>query len=686
MRLRTSPGQPHPLGASPRETGVNFSVFSRCSALQLLLFDRADDAQPARVIQLDPKRNRTFHYWHIFVEGLTPGQIYGFRTEGPYAPWDGLRFDPSKVLVDPYARAVVYGNYSRELACKYGVDNCAQAIKSVVGDPRGYDWEGDVPLQRRYAHSVIYEMHVGGFTNHPNSGVSPHKRGTYAGIIEKIPYLRDLGVTAVELLPVQQFDDQDLPQGKPLKNYWGYSPIAFFSPHRAYSSRTDPLGPVNEFRDMVKALHRAGIEVFLDVVFNHTAEGNHEGPTLSFRGLENRAYYILEQHPEWYANFSGCGNSLNANHSVVRRLIMDCLHYWVQVMHVDGFRFDLASVMTRDEWGHPLISPPTLWEIDSDPILAGTKVIAEAWDAAGLYQVGSFVGHRWAEWNGKYRDDVRRFIRGDTGVIGDFAARLTGSHDLYQQPDREPNRSINFITCHDGFTLNDLVSYNHKHNDDNSDGNSGGTNDNYSWNCGAEGPTRDPHVNALRLQQMKNLLTVLFISQGTPMLLMGDEVGRTQHGNNNAYCQNNEISWFNWENLKRPVSLEMLRFTRKLIRFSQSHTVFQEERFWSGDKGHEPYIEWHGIHLGQPDWSADSHSIAFSVHNNEQVEHFHVMINAYWEALRFEIPPPPAGRRWRYVIDTARPAPADFVDQAEPVRTKTYLVESRAVVILTAGV
>ncbi|HET6520113.1 MAG TPA: glycogen-debranching protein, partial [Geminicoccaceae bacterium] len=453
------PGQSHPLGAAVTPDGVNFSVFSKnATRLELLLFDRADDPRPARVLPLDPQVNRTYFYWHAFIPGLKPGQVYAYRAHGPTAPEQGLRFDGRKVLLDPYGRAVaVPQGYSREAASRPG-DNAATALRSVVVDPGGYDWEGDAPLCRPFARTVIYEMHVRGFTRHPNSGVSPGKRGTYAGLIEKIPYLRDLGVTAVELLPVFQYDPQDCPPG--LVNYWGYSPVSFFAPHVGYSSRRhDPLGPLDEFRDMVKALHRAGIEVILDVVYNHTAEGDRNGPTLCFRGLANDAYYMLESDKSSYADYTGTGNTLNGNHPIVRRLIVDSLRYWVEEMHVDGFRFDLASILSRDEAGRPLANPPVLWDIETDPALAGIKLIAEAWDAAGLYQVGSFVGDGWKEWNGKFRDDVRRFWRGDRGTVSALASRFLASPDLYGHEEREPEQSINFVTCHDGFTLNDLVSY-----------------------------------------------------------------------------------------------------------------------------------------------------------------------------------------------------------------------------------
>jgi len=678
------PGQSFPLGATVYPGGVNFCVFSKnCEAMELLLFEDADDARPARLIRLDPKRNRTYYYWHVFVPGIGAGQLYGYRAYGPFAPSRGYRFDGAKVLLDPYARAVVVGsNYDREAATRPG-DNCAHAMKCVVVDPSAYDWEGDIPLGLPYASTVIYELHIGGFTRHPSSGVSPERRGTYAGLIEKIPYLQSLGITAVELLPVQQFDEQDAPPG--LTNYWGYSPVAFFAPHQGYCSCSDPLGPVNEFRDMVKALHRAGIEVILDVVFNHTAEGDHTGPTISFRGLENGAYYILEADRAFYADYTGCGNTVNANHSIVRRMIIDCLRAWVMEMHVDGFRFDLASVMARDERGRPLENPPILWAIESDPVLAGTKIIAEAWDAAGLYQVGSFIGHRWAEWNGQFRDDVRRFVRGDAGTVVRLAARITGSPDLYQQPGREPNRSINFVTCHDGFTLNDLVSYDEKHNQANGEGNRNGTDVNFSWNCGVEGPTDDPAVESLRLRQIKNFLVILLISQGTPMLLMGDEVRRTQHGNNNAYCQDNELSWFDWRALERHAGL--LRFTRNLIHFTQALDIFREERFWvASSEDNAAHITWHGVRLGQPDWGHDSHSLAFTLRHPHGGDHLHVMLNAYWEPLVFELPPLQAGECFYRIVDTALLSPDDFCepDAAPPIEGNQYRVEAHSAVVLMA--
>jgi glycogen operon protein len=503
-----------PLGATVVDGGVNFSLYSRnATAVSLLLFDRKDDEMPSCIIPIDSGTNRFYHYWHTFVPGLVPGQLYAYRVAGRFAPDRGLRFDSAKILLDPYGRGVVVPErYNRQAACMPG-NSPSTAMKNVVVDPTTYDWEGDAPLNRPSARTIIYEMHVRGFTRHPSSEIDEQRRGTFAGLIERIPYLQALGITAVELMPVLQFDAQDSPPG--LVNYWGYSPIAFFAPHAAYSSRRDALGPVDEFRDMVKALHRAGIEVILDVVFNHTTEGDHTGPTLSFRGIDNETYYILECGGARYANYSGCGNTLNANHPVVRRMIVDCLRYWVQEMHVDGFRFDLASILSRDESGQPVLNPPVLWDIESEPALAGTKLIAEAWDASGLYQVGSFIGDAWKEWNGRFRDDVRDFLRGAPGSARRVADRLLGSPEIYGHERREAEQSVNFVTCHDGFTLNDLVSHDHKHSEANGEENRDGSNDNRSWNCGIEGPTGDSSVESLRNRQVKNFFTITPLARRT---------------------------------------------------------------------------------------------------------------------------------------------------------------------------
>jgi glycogen operon protein len=678
------PGKSYPLGATVSLEGVNFSVYSQnATALELLLFDSARVSKPCRVIELDPNENRTYDYWHTFVPGLKPGQVYAWRAQGPFEPDEGHRFDGDKVLLDPYGRAVaVPPDYSRDAAELPG-DNAATAMKSVVVDTTTYDWEGDAPLKRPFARAVVYEMHVAGFTRHPSSGVAPEKRGTYAGLVEKIPYLKGLGITAVELLPVFQFDAQEAPRG--LTNYWGYNPVSFFAPHGGYCSCSDPLETLDEFRDMVKALHKAGIEVIVDVVYNHTAESDDTGPTLCFRGLENRVYYILDEDKSRYANYSGTGNTLNANQSMVRRLIIDSLHYWVEEMHVDGFRFDLASILSRDESGQPLANPPILWDIETDPILAGTKLLAEAWDAAGLYQVGSFVGDYWKEWNGQFRDDVRSFVKGDPGMVSALASRFLASPDLYGHEDREPEQSVNFVTCHDGFTLNDVVSYNTKHNEANLEGNRDGHDHNLSWNCGVEGPSDDPEIEKLRNRQIKNFLTITLLSLGVPMLLMGDEVRRTQQGNNNAYCQDNEVSWFDWTFLEKHADIH--RFVRNLIRFRLGLSVFREQRGRTLLRLlKNARIRWHGIKLDEPDWGEHSRSLAFSAQGRRGF--FHLLFNAFWEPLEFELPRVPGGPQdgWRRVIDTALESPNDFCAQSDAplIEQATILVQPRSVVLLVA--
>jgi isoamylase len=682
-RVVTS-GASAPLGATVRPGGVNFSVFSKHATLiELLLFEEGNATQPARIIPLDADKHRTHHYWHVFVPGLQPGQVYAYRAHGPFVPENGYRFDAEKVLLDPYGLAVAVPERYDRWAAARSDDNAGLAMKSVVADPDRYDWEGDLPLKRPFAETVIYELHVAGFTRHPNSGVPSAKRGTYAGLIEKIPYLKDLGVTALELLPVFQFDAQDCPPGK--TNYWGYAPVSFFAPHHGYSSQKKALAVLDEFRDMVKALHRAGLEVILDVVFNHTTEGGLTGPTLCYRGFANDVYYILEKDKARFADYTGCGNTLNANQPIVRRLIQDSLRYWVTHMHVDGFRFDLASILSRDEQGRPLPNPPVLWDIESDPLLAGTKLIAEAWDAAGLYQVGNFVGDRWQEWNGRFRDDVRRFLKGDNGAVSAVASRILGSPDLYGHKEREPEQSINFVTCHDGFTLNDLVSYNHKHNEANGENNRDGSDDNLSWNCGAEGPTDDPTVEALRNRQVKNFLTLVLLAAGAPMLLMGDEVRRTQGGNNNTYCQDSEISWFDWNLLKRHGDIH--RFVKALNAFHQRRDVVVEESALTLNQLlRRARIEWHGVALRCPDWSHHSHCLAFTLQSLRAQVLFHAMLNAYWEPRTFDLPPVPAGRRqgWRRFIDTARDSPDDICpwETAPVVRQASYVVQPRSVVLL----
>jgi glycogen operon protein len=559
-------------------------------------------------------------------------------------------------------------------------------MKSVVVDTSKYDWEGDCPPRRPSSQTIVYEVHVKGFTRHPSSGVSEKTRGTYRGLVEKIPYLSDLGISAVELLPIFQFDSQDCPAG--LVNYWGYAPVSFFSPHQAYSSRQDPLSVIDEFRDMVKALHRAGIEVILDVVFNHTAEGDHLGPTLNFRGIDNGTYYILQDDRSRYANYSGTGNTLNANHPVVRRMIVDSLRYWVNEMHVDGFRFDLASILARDSSGRVMSNPPVLWDIESDPVLAATKMIAEAWDAAGLYQVGSFVGDRWKEWNGRFRDDVRSFFRGEDGSLRLFADRFVGSHEIYRHEEREAEQSVNFVTCHDGFTLNDLVSYNQKHNESNGEDNRDGTSDNRSWNCGVEGPSEDPAVESLRNRQVKNFITATLLSLGMPMLLMGDEARRTQHGNNNNYCHDSETNWFDWSLLDKHSDIRRfvkLLAARRLLRGAggHRHELTLTQLIAEGIRG------WHGVKLNEPDWSDRSHSVALSVDLCREGLLVYLIFNSYWETLHFELPQvgQESTGHWRRWIDTFLMPPEDITEweKAPLFSGGSYPTGPRSVVVLWAS-
>ena len=685
MRATTRPhGTSFPLGATMYPGGVNFSVFSKhATGVQLVFFDRVDAEEPSRVIDLHPRHQRSYHYWHAFVPGMTAGQYYGYRVDGPFDPGHGRRFDREKVLLDPYGKCVARpAGWSRAAARQPG-ENCATALKSVVVDPGAYNWEDDRLLHTPFARTVVYEMHVGAFTRHPNSGVAAPKRGTYHGVIEKIPYLLDLGITAVELLPVFAFDDQDAPIGV---NDWGYQPISFFAPHPAYSSSSDPLGVLDEFRDMVKALHAAGIEVILDVVYNHTTEGAANGPTMCFRGFGADTYYILDDHGA-FVDYSGCANTLNANNSIVRRLILDSLHYWVTEMHVDGFRFDLASILSRDEQGRPMTTPPLLWDIESDPVFAKVKLIAEAWDAAGLYQVGSFIGDSWKEWNGKFRDDVRAFMRGDVGTVQSFAHRLTGSPDVFEHEEREPEQSINFVTCHDGFTLNDLVSYNVKHNEANGHGNLDGVLDDLSWNCGVEGPSNDPEVERLRNRQVKNFLALTMLSVGTPMLLMGDEVRRTQRGNNNAYCINDETTWFDWDLVAR--HRDVHRFVKELIALRNSRGL-AIERFdmTLREMLRDQAVVWHGVKLHAPDWGPHSHTLAMTTRLRGAQSQLHLIVNAYREALEFEIPPAgDASSAWRRIVDTFLDSPNDICARADAplVHDTTYVVQPHSVVLLLAA-
>jgi glycogen operon protein len=693
-QARALPGCPHPLGARPYPGGVNFSVYAGdAQRVELLLYDHVDAAEPRLRIDLAAAPHRTWHYWHACVPGIGPGQLYGYAAHGLHDASRGLRFDADKVLLDPYGRAVALPRaWSRQAACLPG-RNDARAAKSVVADDHAYDWQGDAPLRRPFTQTVIYELHVRGLTRHPSSGVAAPRAGTYAGLVEKIPYLLDLGVTAVELMPVFQFDPQDAPPG--LANYWGYAPVSFFAPHAGYAQPgTSPLAVLDEFRDMVRALHRAGIEVILDVVYNHTAEGNELGPTLGLRGLANATYYLLDENGR-YANYSGCGNTLNANHPVVRRLILDSLHYWVQVMHVDGFRFDLAAILSRDERGRPQPDAPVLWDIESDPVLAGTKLIAEAWDAAGLVQVGHFVGERWKEWNGHFRDDVRDFVRGAPGTVARLADRLLGSPDLYGARPREPAQSVNFVTSHDGFTLHDLVTYETPRNEANRECNHDGSRDNRSWNCGVEGESEDVAVRGLRARQARNLLAITVLSLGTPMLAMGDEMGRTLGGNNNAYCHDEAWNWLDWGGQAREPGLH--RFVRGLIALRNlRESVREDHRLTLAELMRLVRVQLHGVHLGAPDMRAESRSLAVTATSLSGDLLMHFALNARAQALDFELPPLPPDVRgpWRRVLDSARPSPEDLhemrtldeLEGAPPVPGPTHRVQAHSVVTLFARV
>ena len=687
-------GSPLPMGTQESGGGVNFAIFSRnASRVRLELFNRAEDAAPIRFIDFDSALNRTGDVWHVWVKGISPGQLYAYRVDGPYQPSEGHRFNFKKLLLDPCAAAISQPpRWDFLSACGYdpsspqqdltisNLDNSRRMPKCVhVNEP--FDWAGDQPLRHLWSKSVIYEAHLRGFTIHPKSGAD--HPGTYRGMMEKIPYLKNLGVTAVELMPIQEFNETSITRRNPqtnqlLTNYWGYDSVAFFAPKASYSS-SGGLGQQKlEFQEMIRAFHKAGIEVILDVVFNHTAEGDELGPTLCFRGLDNAIFYTLAKDQRYYKDYTGTGNTVNANHPVVRDHILAALRYWAIEMHVDGFRFDLASALGRDGTGKPLVKAPLLERIAEDPILRNVKIIAEAWDAAGAYEVGSFSDRRWAEWNGRYRDDVRRFWRGDDGMLGLFASRICGSADIYSQSGKGPGSSINFVTCHDGFTLNDLVSYQYKHNEANAEKDRDGTNDNLSGNYGIEGPTKDASIESVRNRQIKNFLLTLLVSRGVPMLLGGDEFRRTQGGNNNAYCQDNETSWIDWTDLEK--HQEIYRFAQGMIAFRLAHPILSKEQFYT-DAG----IHWFGPQGGLPKW-ADPKEKQFAclIHEDEQ-RALCLLFNAGVDAVDFRLPPIPPGTLWHLAVDTFGETPHDlFAVGREPLLQyqQTYLLKPRSSAIL----
>jgi glycogen operon protein len=679
LTLRIARGRCLPLGASALPDGVNFALLSRHGTSVSLVIYPIGSEEPMAEIVLHPRRNRTGDHWHVLVAGLPPAFTYGWRVAGPQGP--GNFYDPTRVLIDPSATALS-GNTRWGDSCEVRPDSSARRSLYLR---RSFHWQEDVPPLVPLEDSIIYELHVRGFTSHSSSGV--RYPGTFTGLMEKIPYLQSLGVTAIELLPVHEFDECDCPftdptTGERLRNFWGYNSMAFAAVKASYARTGPDHGQMHEFRDFVRTFHAAGMEVFLDVVFNHTSEGDYRGRTVSFRGLDNHLYYMLAADGT-YLNFSGCGNTVNCNHPVVRQLLINCLRFWVADMHVDGLRFDLASVMGRDYLGRVLVEPPVVEMISEDSVLADTKLIAEPWDAAGLYQVGHFpYGRRWSEWNGLYRDQVRRFWRGDPGMAGPLATRLCGSPDLYEKIDRQPYHSINLITSHDGFTLWDLVSYNQKHNLANGENNRDGLDENYSWNCGAEGPTDNPAILGLRHRQVRNLIATLFLSQGVPMLLAGDEFLRTQRGNNNAWCQDNEISWVDWSLVG--TNSGFLRFVKELIALRKRHPALRRRTFpRSAD------VIWHGVKPYQPDFTWYSRTVALVLDGTrtgrEPDRDFYMAFNAWREPLTFIIPPAPRGRPWRGTIDTAQASPLDIVGLDEgptvPVGT-TYAVAPFSVVVL----
>ena len=684
--LHISTGSPEPYGVTLKRKGHNFAIFSpeADTVVLLLYFDRRFSS-PFQ-IPFDKKINRTGGVWHIEIEGLPAAFHYNYKIGGPHDKENGSSSDPTIALIDPYAKSIsgfdIWGrNPNRKIKSGYGYYESSE-----------FDWEGDQPLNIPLRESIIYELHVRGFTKHASSRVA--HPGTYSAIAEKIDYLKKLGITAVELMPINEFDETDCPfsnsqTGEPLLNYWGYSTINFFSLKSSYASDSHGPGAVVEFKEMVKALHRAGIEVIMDVVFNHTAERGRDGFTINFKGFANNIYYLLDRDGD-YKNYSGCGNTMNCNHPVVRKMIMDALHYWVVQMHVDGFRFDLASILTRDEQGSVMPNPPLIESIAKDPILTETKIIAEAWDAAGAYQVGSFPAfRRWAEWNGKYRDIMRMFCSGVPGLTSEVASRIAGSEDLYKHSERTPCHSINFITAHDGFTMMDLVSYSRKHNMDNGENGKDGTGDNFSLNFGIEGPADDREVSAKRLRQVRNMATVLLLSQGTPMILSGDEFGRSQNGNNNAWCQDNAISWVNWDLLAS--NRELFLFWQKLIRFRKTHPILRHDHFFTGDIN--PFsgiadISWHNTKASAPEFHSPVRSLAFLIDgkNNEQIidDTIYVAMNFFDKTLDFELPTVHSPKNWNYVLSTADPA--NFIADREiplPANQHKILVEPFSVSVLT---
>lgn len=670
--LSIKTGTPSPLGVSKRNHGVNFALFSKnATAVALYLYQKGVES-PFATIDLDPKIHKTAMTWHICIEGLPEYVEYGFRIDGPHEPNKGHFFNPEQLLIDPYAKSLNTSNV-------WADNQNWNSPKGVIVFNTDFNWENIarplIPIQ----DLIIYEMHVRGFTQDSSSKVkSP---GTFLGVIEKIPYLKELGVNAVELLPVHEFNEtenvhKNPKTGKRLVNYWGYSTVNFFSPMARYGSRAQWESAINDFKTMVKELHRNKIELILDVVYNHTAEGPEKGPCLSFRGIDNAVYYLLNSDGH-YMDFTGCGNTFDCNHPHVRQLILDSLRYWVQEMQVDGFRFDLASAFCRDEKGNPHANPPLLKAMMEDPDFASTKLIAEAWDAAGLYQVGTYPGgEKWSEWNGKYRDVVRRFIKGTDGYAGSFATALCGSQDLYGNG-RSPCNSINFITAHDGFTLRDLVSYQEKHNSENGENNLDGSNSNDSWNCGQEGLTIDPKILHLRDKQMRNFILALFVSLGTPMIHMGDEYGHTRGGNNNPYCQDNATNWFLWDELAK--SKPLFRFFQAVIALRKKYPLFRRATFLKNEE-----IDWHGYEPFKPDWGDKNRFLAYTLKDASGQALFYIAFNSNYESAAIILPDPPPNKTWKRLVNTSMHSPHDFEDAAVAITASPYNLHPYSALLLQA--
>ena len=675
-----SNGYARPYGVNMTPEGVNFAIFSKhATSVTLCLFE-LDKPNLLAEINLDPIKNKTGNVWHILVKDLPETCSYSYRFDGP-KDVKGYFVDPQLLLLDPYAKAVNTPNvWGQNISIEEAKTKTAYNPRGVIRKEEPFDWQGVENPSIPAKDLIIYEMHVRGMTQHPSSNVT--NKGTFLGIIEKIPHFLELGVNALELLPSQEFNEMELPRVNPktkelLYNYWGYSTVNFFSLMNRYAADPKPGAVINEFKTMVRELHRNGIEVILDVVFNHTAEAL--GVNLSYRGIENAVYYMLNADGA-YLNFSGCGNTFNCNNPIARELIIECLRYFVIELHVDGFRFDLASVLTRDPGGMPLGCPPLIEALTVDPIFSKTRLIAEPWDVGGLYQVGSFYPYeaKWAEWNGKFRDTTRRFIKGAAFEKHNFASRITGSQDLYGNG-RLPANSINFLTAHDGFTLADLVSYNQKHNSENGEDNRDGFDANDSWNSGAEGPSQNKKIIQLRQQQMRNFILALMVSQGVPMIIMGDEYGHTRHGNNNTWGQDNELNWFLWDEIKNHA--DFYRFYTKVIQLRKNNEIFRKGSFLTAED-----IDWHGLEPMKANWGADDHFLAFTLKDPKAGQFFYIAFNASHLPINLTLAQPPEGKAWRVIVDTHSAPPQDFLDEKDSLAVKGnhYRVMSYSSIVLKA--